>query len=245
MKKAIVYSSNIMLTILIWIVFAAYKDNAIVLPMPTVVFGSVVELLSDAETHFIIGMTLYRLFISLAIAGILGIFLGIIGGIYKCVSTFMKPIVTVLRTLPVVSIILIVLIWTGYEKAPYIISFLMIFPVVYQAVFEGIISIDKKFIEVLKLEHDGINFTIIKDLYLPLITPFLKTALLQSIGLGIKVIVMSEFIAQTKDSIGYMIYLERQNLQFDLVYAWTIILIVIVLVIEYMVVKSRNLNGNS
>jgi len=179
---------------------------------------------------------------ALGFAGFFGIVFGLAGGLNRGIATFLTPTVTILRTLPVVSIILVILIWVGYEKAPYIITFLMIFPVVYQAILEGIRHIDVKLIEALKLEHDGINLLIIKDLYLPLITPFLKTAFLQSIGLGIKVLVMSEFIAQTKNSIGQMIYLEKQNLHFHLVFAWTIILVIIVLLIEFAVVRSKNTN---
>ncbi|XMB86088.1 ABC transporter permease subunit [Mycoplasmatota bacterium WC44] len=242
MKTNFLYLTTIVVSIFMWTIFAIIVDNSLAIPMPDVVFKSLLDLLTKFSTYQIIGSTISRLLLSLTIAGFSGLALGLLAGIFKDLETLVKPIVTILRTLPIVSIILVIIILLGYEKSPYIITFLMIFPVVYQAIVEGIKNIPKEHIEVLKLESNGLTLEIIRLVYIPLILPFIKTAFTQSIGLGIKVLVMSEFLAQTKNSIGYMIYLERQNLNLYLVYSWTIILIIIVLVIEYIAIELNKLN---
>jgi NitT/TauT family transport system permease protein len=58
---------------------------------------------------------------------------------------------------------------------------------------------------------------------------------LQSAGLGIKVLVMAEFLAQTRNSIGNQLYLAKVNLEYDRVFAWTILLIIIAVILEFLI----------
>jgi NitT/TauT family transport system permease protein len=93
-------------------------------------------------------------------------------------------------------------------------------------------------IDVLILETDHINKDVIKHVYFPLSVPFLRSALIDAVGLGFKVLVVAEYIAQTQTSIGREIYMSKVNLDFTSVFAWTLMLLVFVLVIEIAVQKS-------
>jgi NitT/TauT family transport system permease protein len=118
----------------------------------------------------------------------------------------------------------------------------MVFPIVFQATEDGIKSIDKELIDVYKLEEHHLPMAI-KNLYFPLIKPYLFLSLLQSFGLGVKVLVMAEYLSQTKNSIGNALYLARINIEYQYVYAWTIVLIMISLLFEYGLTlyrKKRN-----
>ncbi len=71
---------------------------------------------------------------------------------------------------------------------------------------------------------------------MPLTLPYIFTALLQSFGLGLKVLVMAEFISNAKHSIGYEIMLYKDHFNdMSYVYAWSIILIIFVLAVDYVV----------
>ena len=104
---------------------------------------------------------------------------------------------------------------------------------------EDLVKIEKK----MKSLAEG-NFEVVKKVYLPLTLPYVFTALLQSFGLGLKVLVMAEFISNAKHSIGYeiMLYKDHYN-DMSYVYAWSIILIIFVLVVDYFVniVHKRSL----
>ena len=75
--------------------------------------------------------------------------------------------------------------------------------------------------------------------YFPLIAGYLKTAILQSGGLGIKVLVMAEYLAQTPISIGARLYMERVFLRYDYVFAWTILLVILALLFEFAIHRSK------
>ncbi len=225
---------SVVLLIIGWSIASVIENNPIVFPFPTLVVESITSLLSTFSTYVVIGTTLMRLLLTLAVSSLLGITIGLIAGINRIYQALMQPVVTILRTVPIVTIIVLFWISIGYQNAPYGITFLMIFPIVYEATLNGVKNIQKEHLEVISLDSDVVTLEIIKDVYIPMVMPFIKTAFFQSLGLGFKVLVTAEFIVQAKGTIGYMIYLEKQNLNFNLVYSWTILIIGVVLIIEYI-----------
>lgn len=211
-------------------------SNPLLLPSPLEALSAFYHIFIHLSSLEMILYTFLRLFLAMALALIVGLFLGVAAGFNENFAVFIRPIVTIFRTVPVISIVVILLIIFGFTLTPYLITFLMIFPLSYQAVYGGIKSIDKELIDVYLLE-DNHFFRGMKYCYLPLIQDGIKTALLQSAGLGIKVLVMAEYLSQTKKSIGNAIYLAKANLQFDQVFAWTILLILLAIGIEILIEK--------
>ena len=76
------------------------------------------------------------------------------------------------------------------------------------------------------------NFKVIKSVYLPMVFPYLLTSLIQSFGLGLKVMVMAEYISQPKYSIGSELVIYKNETMMEYVYAWSIILILVVIIVE-------------
>lgn len=234
---------SIVLIIIVWTIAAIRIDNIYIMPRPDSVLKAFLQLLTELNTYIIVSLTFIRLFISISIAAIAGLLFGLLAGIRYQIAALLKPIVVTLRTVPVITIIIIVLILYGNEVSLYIISFLLLFPIIYQAVYEGVKNIDSKLKDALILETNPYSLHAMTQFFFPLSLSYFKTALLQSAGLGIKVLVVAEFIAQTKNSIGWELNFHRINLEYDIVFAWTIILIIIVLAIEYFVnayVKYQN-----
>ncbi len=117
---------------------------------------------------------------------------------------------------------------------------MMIFPIIYQAISDGIANIDHELIDVFKLEDENV-WDGIKYCYLPLIEHQIRTAFLQAAGLGVKVLVMAEYLAQTRNSVGNALYLAKVNLEYDKVFAWTLLLILLAIVIEAIIRRFNHL----
>ncbi len=234
MRKAGITILSIFTIFLVWVIGYAVVSNPLLLPSPLEVLKAFFELFLTWKSLLVMLMTLLRLLVALFFAFLLGVILGIWSGFKKNVATFLHPIVTIFRTIPVISIIVILLIWFGFTLTPYVITFLMIFPIIYQAVYEGIINIDSEMVDVYKLEDNRL-LTGLKYCYLPLINSQIKTALLQSAGLGIKVLVMAEYLSQTKKSIGNSLYLAKVMLEYDQVFAWTILLILMAIGLSILI----------
>lgn len=234
LKKTGLTVLSIFVLFLIWIIAGAIVDNSLLLPKFDQVISAFFKIFINADSLSVILHTILRLFVGLSIASILGFLLGIIAGFNEKFAIFFNPIVTVFRTVPVISITVILLIVFGFKLTPYIITFLMLFPLIYQGTFGAIRNIDSELIDVYKLE-DNHFFTGLFHCYIPLISKNIRTSLLQSLGLGIKVLVMAEYLSQTKQSIGNELYLAKVNLEFDQVFAWTFVLILLALVFEVLI----------
>lgn len=235
--NAILSASSILIMFIVWQLYSISVNNPTLMPNPINVFKSLYEMLINKDTYVVVFTSLSRLLFSLILATVLGTILGLLSGIHSSVEAFLKPLIVTIRTLPVISIIIVILIIFGNTVTLYIISLLLLFPIIYQAELDGVKNIDRLLIDVLRLECDDSNINVLKMVYFPLSIPFLRTALIEAIGLGFKVLVVAEYIAQTKVSIGKEIYMAKVNLEFTEVFAWTIMLLLFVLIIEFTVEK--------
>ena len=127
---------------------------------------------------------------------------------------------------------------TKFDKTPYIVTVLMLFPLIYQSMLSGIKNVKTELIEVYLLDSK-INFKVIKNVYIPLIKQNLYVGILQSISLGIKVLVVTEFTVMTNNSIGKALIDEKNNLNFNRVFAYSFLLIIIVMILEKTAKKIK------
>ncbi len=238
MKKTSLGMVAVLLFVLVWTFFAWRVGNRTLLPYPTDVLDALGRLLTTGQTYRILASSFYRLFSAIVIATLLGVGVGLLAGVLPDVDAFLKPLVTSLRTVPVASVIVVILILYGSRTSLYIITFLMLFPLLYEATRQGVLNIDPSLKEAYTMETQRVWLGAFK-FYLPLTLPFIKTGLLQSLGLGFKVLVMAEFIAQSPVSIGRALYISRISLAYDDVFAWTIIIIALVLTLEILVQKLK------
>jgi len=234
LKKTGLTILSIFFIFLVWVIAGAIVDNSLLLPKPIDVIVAFGKIFIETDSLSVILFTILRLLVGVLIASIFGLLLGILAGFKNSFATFFNPIVTILRTVPVISITVILLIIFGFSLTPYIITFLMLFPLIYQGTYGAITNIDSELIDVYKLEDDNFWSGLV-HCYFPLISKNIRTSLLQSLGLGIKVLVMAEYLSQTKNSIGNQLYLAKVNLQYDEVFAWTFLLIFIALLFELLI----------
>lgn len=237
-RKYSIQLSAIFIGFMVWIALYYVIDQPLL--MPSVLDTSIAfsKLFYAKDALFAWLGTLSRLIFVLSISGMLGIILGALSSTKVTTEKFISPYVTILRTVPVISMIVILMILFGFRISPYVVTFLMVFPIVYQQTLDSIKSIDKAYLDVYHLEENSF-YSGLKHCYIPLTKHQILTGLLQSAGLGIKVLVMTEYLAQTPHSIGYALYASRINLRYDQVFAWTILMIIITIGIETWIRKKQ------
>lgn len=231
MKKGLIKTSSIMFIFLIWLIIYEVVSHPLLVPSFSQVLHAWIEMLSHKIYITSFASSFFRLFVSIFFSSLFGICLGILAARFSNVETWIKPYVTILKTVPIISIIIILYILFGYVYAPFIIVFLMVFPLFYQATYQGILGIDQSYLDVFHLETDELGLSV-KHVYLPFIRDHVILALYQSFGLGFKVLVTSEFITQTNTSIGNLLYQAKTNLRYDLVFSITIVMILITVAFE-------------
>lgn len=237
LKKLLYSFITIILLIIIWELYSTYRNEPSIFPHTTQIIKSFFKLfnLDNLKT---LCMTLLRITISVLVAFIVSLIVGLLYIWKKDTIYFFKPIISMMKTIPLAIIsIFLWLIFNG-NIAPYIITTLIIIPLSIEGVITSIDGIDKVLIEDLKM----INTNMFKSLiyvYIPLIKDYLLMVFLQIFGLGLKVMVMGEYICQTKNSVGKILSVVKSGVGYEdamsELVAWGILLVLIVVIIEILI----------
>ncbi len=227
---------SVLFIILLWTVSSLIIDNSLVLPGISEVILSLKEILSTSTTYLIILLTIVRLILVVLVSLVIAFILAILSYLSDKFESFIKPLFVILKTIPVIAIIVLLLITFGSKTSPYIMTSLVVLPIMYEGLLTSLKNINKELIDDVKTLSNT-NWMVLKDFYFPIILNFIMMTLVQSFGIGLKVMVMGEFIAQPNCSIGYILQLERSNLNSSAILAWSVILIILVLLFEILVLK--------
>lgn len=243
-KKIIINSTLYILGILFVIILyeafsiikekTAYNGAAISILVPHVskIFKSFFKSLGQFKTYKAIFNTLWHLLISVIIGGALGIILGILGGISNKVRIFLKPIMTFMRSTPVIILTIILLLAvTNDSFVPLISTIIIIIPIFYEAVKNGVSGIENEQIDFYRL-NSNLNFMVIKNVYIPATMGYIAQALVTSLSVGIKVIISTEYLSKSNNTIGYLIKESREQMNYDKLYACVFMVFIIVLIVE-------------
>ncbi|MBR2025324.1 MAG: ABC transporter permease subunit, partial [Clostridia bacterium] len=215
----------------IWEVISLMIGNQLLFPSPVEVTKKLVSLVITISFWETTLFSLSRVGFGIIIAIILGIIMGIICSLSKIIYDIFSPFVTIIKSTPVASFIIlfIVLIKNGNEITPIIITALMVFPIVFSNIYKGIDSLDKNLLEVCNVYKIPFNKKL-SILYIPSIMPYFSSALLSSIGLGWKAGIAAEVLSTPKTSIGIELFNGKQYLEYVDVFAWTVTVIIISLI---------------
>lgn len=230
--STIIYILSFLSILLVVQIFSSIINDDLILPNIGMIFSSLFKSFGKWNTYLYIFKTLYHLIIALLISIIIGASLGILAGINKHVKIFLKPWITIFRSIPLASAIVLIMIVFGLTKTPYVICVFMTISIVYEGFNKGIESLSDELMDVWRMDSK-INPKIIAKIHLPLIAPHINVALINALGIGIKVIIMAEYIVGSKNTLGGAIYLSANQLDYANVYALSIIMIAIVLLLEY------------
>src|SRR5690554_314211 len=231
LKRSYIYVFSIISLFIIYVILSNIVDNEILLPKIHLIIDYFKNLkLSVLLKHT--SSTLFKALSSYLFSLIFALIIAIIAS-FKKINLIINPYISILRTIPTISIILIALIWLGNEKAIYIIPFLVIFPILYETIYFHINNLDPKLKQVCDVYQFNSNKKI-KYLYFYSLLEGLMLSFKQTFGLCFKIIVMAEVIAQANMGIGAKIQNEKINLDMSGVFSWTIILIILILIIDFI-----------
>lgn len=178
-----------------------------------------------------ISYSIYRVFVGLFLSIILGVSIGIISSMNDYVYQLINPLMGAIKSTPVLSFIIIALIWFSSSNVPIFICFLMCFPIIWTNVVVGVRNVDRKLLEMAKI-YDVRKLTILKKIYLPSISPYLSAACITSLGLGWRVSVAAEVLSHPRNAIGSHLYSAKVYLDSSELFAWTAVVIFLSLLFE-------------
>lgn len=216
----------------IWWVGAAIYGKPLLFPTPIAVFKTLINLLGTSEFYLVTLNSLANIFIGFFVALLLGILLAVLTSHISLLRDLLFPIMSVIKATPVASFIILLLIWIGAVKVPTIITSLIVLPVVWTNLDTGFQRIDPQLAEVAKIYRFSYSKKL-RYLILPSISPYLVSACRTSLGLAWKAGIAAEIIAMPKNTIGTMIGDAKQYILTAEVFAWTLTVILLSILIEF------------
>ena len=172
---------------------------------------------------------------------ILGIITGILCAKISAADALLSPFFSVIKATPVASFIILALVWINKELIPVFISALMVLPVIHGNVKQGIIETDVQLLEMARIFGFGRRKTL-KVIYLPSVLPYLSAGMKTCLGLAWKAGVASEVLCFASYSIGNRLYQAKVYLETADMFAWTVTVILISVIIEKLLMALVTIN---
>lgn len=215
----------------VWQLASWWVGRDLLLPGPASVAGCLVELGQTGEFWLSALSTLARVVAGLVGGVILGALLAFLTHFSLWADRIFSPAIRVLRATPVVCFILLVYLWVARANIPGLIAGMMVLPVVWGSLTAGLQAVDGQLLEL----AEAYGFSRLKTLrliYLPSLRPHFTAALLNGFGLAWKSGVAAEVLCPPKFAIGSSIQQARQALETPELFAWTLVIVALSLVLE-------------
>jgi len=210
--------------LIVWQVLAMVLGSEIILVSPVRVVATLIELVPQASFWASVGYSLARICAGFLLAFVVGVALAWASSVNRWVSALAGMVMRVIRSIPVVSFIILLLIWASSAYLGLWVSFLMVVPVIYSNAESGFAERD------LKLEQMATIFGFSRGrrfwaISLPGLMPYLISACRVGFGLAWKAGVSAEVIGMPTGSIGERLYQAKIFLSTADLFAWTAVIV--------------------
>lgn len=217
--------------LILWQILSVIISEEILLVSPLSAFKKLIELMGTRAYWLAIFSTLYKIALGLIISVAVGIILSVLSFLSPLFRELIYPLISFLRSIPVASFVIFLLVWINSSYLSIYIAFFMGMPIIFENVYIGIISVDKKLVEM----ADSFNVEWKKRfnyVYKVKVMPHLRAGIMTASGLIFKAGIAAEIIGMQRNSIGENLYNAKVYLNMPELFAWTITILVLSMVFE-------------
>lgn len=225
---------SIFTLIITWKIISLIVNQQMILPSPEATFKSLIFLLKSKTFFKAVITTIGRGLLGFFLSCTLGAVVGILTGISSVIEKMLEPLLIIIKSTPVMSIIILALIWFETDYVPVFVSFLVAFPIICVNVSEGMKSVDGKIIQMAQI-YGVKKWRILFEIYIPSITSFFVAGVSTAMGIGWKAVIAAEVLSQPKYAIGTSLYTSKIYIETESVFAWTVVAILLSFVFERVI----------
>ncbi len=221
--------------LLFWEILYRVIDNEIFLVSPLTVVSTLRKLAGQTAFWQAIGFSFLRIALGFLSAVVAGTLLAVLSYKNWIVRELVSPLFKVIKASPVASFIILALLWIKSDNLSVLISFLMVIPMIYTNVLQGLFATDRKLLEMAYMFHLS-KWKQVKSIYLPAAMPYFSSAVTVGLGFSWKAGIAAEVIGIPTGSIGERLYEAKLYLMTGELFAWTFVIIVISILFEKIVI---------
>ena len=225
-KKGLTAIFAVLFWIAVWQIGAMIIGQDLLLVSPVTVALTLFSLIGKAAFWATVGYSFLRIVGGFLLALIVGVLLAVCSAANSVVRALFAPFLGVIKSIPVASFIILVLIWAGSGSLSVVISFLMVLPIIYMNTLEGILQTDHKLLEMARVFRVSFPKKL-AAVYVPGVMPYFSSGCKIGLGLCWKSGIAAEVIGLPSGSIGEQLYRAKIFLSTGDLFSWTLVIVAI------------------
>lgn len=233
LKKPALAAGCVVFWVVLWHLLATIANTKLLLkiPLPHETVIAFIDNLPKASFWSAVGTSLMHIVVGFLAALIIGTLCGIAAAYSAVFKNLSAPIIHLIRSVPVAAFIVIAWLWLPTEVLPPFISFLMVFPIIKSHVDAGLLSVDKRLVEMAQVF--GMNKRdILLNVKIPTVLPFLREASITGLGIAWKSGIAAEVICNPVGSLGALLSGAKLSIDYEQVFAVTLTVVILSLLLE-------------
>lgn len=234
---------SILLLLVFWQALAMLIGYPELFPSVTGLLKTILILLIDSDFYASLGITILRGLIGFALALTLSGVLAAVALHQSFWKSFFHPWVVIMRSVPVISIVLIALLWLSPPGLPVFIAFFTMFPILYQNMLSGLEHTDIKLVEMAKVFNKN-SLQRLQYIYLPSARALILSGMATAMGFGWRAVIIGEVLAGPVHGIGTSMKKAQAFIDMKVLLAWTIIAIVVSFMFDVLLKLLVKHSGN-
>ena len=210
---------------------ALWPNGHLLLASPISAAVRLGELACTAAFWRAVGGSIAHIFGGFLAGCALAVVLAVLSARYRLVRELLAPLTAAVKAVPVVSFIILALVWLDGRDLSLFISALMVFPPVYLNVLAGIDSADRQLLEMAAVFRVPFRRQL-RGIWLPQVLPYFRAACSLALGLCWKAGAAAEVIGLPGGTIGERLYTAKVYFQTPDLFAWTAVIVAVSVVFE-------------
>jgi NitT/TauT family transport system permease protein len=217
----------------IWQAIYVFVGQEILVVSPACVFVRLCHLIADGGFWLTAFATMGRIMEGFIIGVLSGLVLAVFAARSHVCRTLMQPVVFIVKATPVASFIILALVWMHADFVPAFSASLIVFPIIWENVLEGIQKTDEKLLQMGQMFQFG-KMKTAGRIYVPSVAPYFTAACTTGLGLSWKGGVAAEVLSDLPFSVGGHIYDSKIYLETADLFAWTAVVIIFSVFLEFL-----------
>jgi len=230
--------------LVVWHFISIGVGSELILPGPAEVFQKIGTLFRSRGFWTAVMGSFKRVAWAFGLSIAAGGLTGLLSGLYPLIKDILAPIITTIRSTPVLALILVAMFWLPSRNVPIFAAFLMAYPIMHTSLYSGIVSTDKELLEmstVFKVPAAVQFFT----LRIPSARRYFLSGMKNTLGLCWKVVVAGEVLSQPRFALGTGMQDARLSLETSSVFAWAITTVLLCGLSEFLLgIAVKHFSGD-
>ncbi len=230
--------------IAVWQAVSMLVAQELLVPAPLAVLKVLWRLAGTAVFWQSIGLSMLRVVAGFLLALLCGSLFAVLTERFALADALLSPMLRLIRAVPVASFIILALVWLKSTLLPAFIAWMMVTPMVWENVRQGIRQTDRQLLEMARVYRFGRWRTFLR-VRVPSVLPYFLAACTTGLGFAWKSAIAAEVISRPAVSIGRRLQDAKVYLETPELFAWTAVVIVCSLLLEKLFVFLVRRGGRS